>query len=90
VNQSYNFPALPTNYQSNGVQINPNVPGKGSWTYRWYKLISSTAYTGNITCNHRPSPVGFTGSKNQLVDDNSKTGWYWRSHDQGGAVTGPY
>jgi hypothetical protein len=84
-----NFPTLPAAYQTNGVQINPNVSGKGSWSYRWYVQQKTTPYTGSVTFNGNTQT--FTASYNEWVFvGTSKTGWYWTSHDQGGAVTGPY
>jgi len=83
-----NFPALPANFQINGVQVNPNVAGKGSWSYRWYVQPKTTPYSGSIT--FLGSTQTITASYNEWVLDASRTGWYWRSHDQGGAVSGPY
>lgn len=83
-----NFPTLPAAYQVNGVQTNPNVAGKGNWEYRWYILKRTTPTTGTA------SGVGWTRNisivKEQWINDSAKTGWYWTSHDQGGAVSGPY
>ncbi|PKL84101.1 MAG: hypothetical protein CVV24_01650 [Ignavibacteriae bacterium HGW-Ignavibacteriae-3] len=91
-----NFPTLPSNYQVNGVQVNPNVPGSGSWSYRWYVQQRTTPYTGSVT--QQGSTQSFTASYIQWVlqpvksaaNPNGKTGWYWTSHNQGGVVSGPY
>ena len=83
-----NFPTLPAAYQNNGVQANPNVAGKGNWEYRWYVLKQTTPTTGTV------SGTGWTRNisvvKEKWINDTATTGWYWTSHDQGGAVTGPY
>ncbi|MFA7228777.1 MAG: carboxypeptidase-like regulatory domain-containing protein [Melioribacteraceae bacterium] len=90
-----NFPTLPGNYQSNGVQTNPSVSGKGNWEYRWYVYKQSTPVTGTASGS---SGTGWTRNISvvkekwvvEAVAPAGKTGWYWSSHDQGGAVTGPY
>ncbi|MCX6167722.1 MAG: hypothetical protein NTX65_00140 [Ignavibacteriales bacterium] len=85
-----NMPQLPNtpDYQQNGVQANPNVAGKGNWVYRWFVLKQSTNTTGTA------SGTGWTRNltivKEKWINDSSKTGWYWISHDQGGAVSGPF
>lgn len=83
-----NFPTLPANYQSNGVQTNPNVPGKGNWEYRWYVLKQTITTTGTA------SGAGWSRNINVVqekwINDSAQTGWYWISHDQGGAISGPF
>lgn len=87
---AYNFPTLPAAYQVNGVQTNPNVSGKGNWSYRWYVLKQTITTTGTA------SGVDWTRNINVVRETwipdpaTNKTGWYWTSHDQGGAVSGPY
>jgi len=85
-----NMPQLPntSDYQINGVQTNPKVAGKGNWVYRWFVLKQTINTTGTA------SGTGWTRNltivKEKWINDASKTGWYWVSHDQGGAVSGPY
>lgn len=83
-----NFPTLPANYQINGVQTNPNVPGKGNWQYRWYVLKQTTPTTGTASGTGWSRTINVV--KEKWINDTAKTGWYWISHDQGGAVAGPY
>ena len=83
-----NFPTLPSNFQSGGVQVNPNASGTGNWSYRWYVQQKTTPYTGSVTVG--ATTVGFSASYNEWVIVAAKpTGWYWTAHNQGG-VTGPF
>ena len=85
-----NMPQLPntSDYQVNGVQTNPKVAGKGNWVYRWFVLKQTTSTAG--TASGTGWSRNITIVKEKWINDSSKTGWYWVSHDQGGAVSGPY
>jgi hypothetical protein len=85
-----NMPQLPntSDYQVNGVQTNPKVAGKGNWVYRWFVLKQTTNTTGTASGTGWTRNINIT--KEKWINDSSKTGWYWVSHDQGGVVSGPY
>ena len=85
---NFNIQALPSQYIQNGVQVGPagHENEKGSWEYRWFYALQTTTTNGTATGPNWTANI--TATVQGYVITNS--GWYCISHDQGGAVFGPF
>ncbi len=84
---NFNMQALPSQYIQNGVQVGPNNANeKGSWEYRVYYALQTTSTTGSAAGPGWNRNVTATTQAWEITSQ----GWYWISHDQGGAVFGPF
>jgi hypothetical protein len=85
---TFSMQALPSQYIQNGVQIGPtgHESEKGNWEYRVFYALQTTTTTGSATGPSWNRNVTATTQSWEITSQ----GWYWISHDQGGAVFGPF
>jgi len=86
-----NFPGLPTKYINNGVQYNPDRPNEsGLWEFRWYYSSFLLSQPGSVSRSIAPTFTVTFRLDRTLWALNTKTGWYWIPHNQGGISFGPF
>jgi len=73
-----NFPTLPSQYQSGGLQVNPSRPGEaGYWEYRWY--FESYAMTPKVaTIGYPPFFTVKVRVDETRWRETAQSGWYWQ------------
>jgi hypothetical protein len=83
------FPALPSNFINNGVEVNPKFLNQsGTWYYYWYYIQQNPSITINVK-KASIFTIVYLSIKTSYVIENgtNKTGWWWVAHNQGGIGT---